>query len=114
MIFPACSFFPPRIIATASTTSNVRARCSLFMNENGAGRLRPPIAHRSRARSCDIKDDSRWNDALFAGECFARESKYRAKQLLTLLDELEDHVVLFLSFHRDEVHAILPANVPTV
>lgn len=91
----------------------LQARRSLFMNANGAdsGRLRPPDrALVSHSPSCDNKDDSRWKDALLPGESFARV----AEQLLTLLDEPEDHVVLFLSFHRDEVHAVLSANVPGV
>lgn len=30
------------------------------------------------------------------------------------MDEPEDHVVLLLGFHRDEIHAVLAANVPGV
>jgi len=35
-------------------------------------------------------------------------------KLLTLLDEPKDHIVLLLSFHRNEIHAVLPANVSSV
>jgi len=33
---------------------------------------------------------------------------------IVLLDEPEDHIVLFLSFYRNEIHAVLPANVSSV
>lgn len=35
-------------------------------------------------------------------------------QLLTLLNELEDHIVLFLSLQRDEIHAIFSADVSRI
>lgn len=42
---------------------------------------------------------------------FMRSSR---DKLLTLLDEPEDHIVLFLGFNRNEIHAVLPANVSSI
>lgn len=40
--------------------------------------------------------------------------RYIRYYILTLLDEPEDHVVLLLCLHGDEVHAVLSADVPGV